>query len=109
MRFSVLASGSRANCTFVEAAGKRFLVDCGLSGKQVALRLAALGIDVDSLDAIIVTHEHRDHIQGVSVLSRRHQLPVYCNNATSEFIEKVYGFEAKFEKRELRDDFVLSC
>ena len=93
MRFSVLASGSRANCTFVEAGGVRFLVDCGLSGKQVALRLAALGIDVESLDAILVTHEHRDHIQGVSVLSRRFNLPVYCNNATSEFIDKVYGYE----------------
>lgn len=94
MRFSVLASGSRANCTYVEAAGKRFLIDCGLSGKQVALRLAKNGIDASTLDAIIVTHEHGDHIHGVSVLSRRYKLPVYVNEAAKAKITKVFAFES---------------
>lgn len=93
MRFSVLASGSRANCSFIEAGGARFLVDCGLSGKQVELRLGSLGISADSLDALIVTHEHRDHIHGISVLSRRYRLPVYCNEAVVDMLGAVHGLE----------------
>jgi phosphoribosyl 1,2-cyclic phosphodiesterase len=88
MRFSVLSSGSKANCTFVEACGKRILVDCGLSGKQAEERMAEIGVDPASLSAIIVTHEHSDHIHGVGTLSRRYKLPVYANAQTMEFISK---------------------
>lgn len=88
MRFSVLSSGSKANSVFVEAGGVRFLVDCGLSGKQAEERLAEVGINPDSLEAIIVTHEHSDHINGVGTLSRRYNLPVYANRATMESISK---------------------
>jgi phosphoribosyl 1,2-cyclic phosphodiesterase len=93
VRFSVLSSGSKANCTFVEAAGKRFLVDCGLSGKQAELRLAEIGVDPASLNAILVTHEHADHIHGVATLSRRYALPVYANAGTMERISKPRGRE----------------
>jgi phosphoribosyl 1,2-cyclic phosphodiesterase len=88
MRFSVLSSGSKANSVFVEAGGVRFLVDCGLSGKQAEERLAEVGIDPTTLDAIIVTHEHSDHINGVGTLSRRYNLPVYANRLTMEAISK---------------------
>jgi phosphoribosyl 1,2-cyclic phosphodiesterase len=88
MRFSVLSSGSKANCVFVEAGGVRLLVDCGLSGKQAEERLSEVGIDPATLDAIIVTHEHSDHINGVGTLSRRYKLPVYANCATMESISK---------------------
>ncbi len=88
MRFTVLSSGSKANCTFVEAGGMRFLVDCGLSGKQAEQRLREAGIDPQSLQAILVTHEHADHINGVATLSRRYGLPVYANQRTMEYIKK---------------------
>lgn len=93
MRFTVLSSGSKANCTFVEAGGSRFLVDCGLSGKQAEQRLAENGIDPKTLSAILVTHEHADHINGVSTLSRRYGLPVYANERTMERITKPRGRE----------------
>ncbi len=93
MRFSVLSSGSAANVTFVEAAGKRVLIDCGLSAKQTCVRLMQLGIDPESIDAIIVTHEHSDHIAGIPVLSRRMKLPVYANASTSGHISDPYGRE----------------
>lgn len=93
MRFSVLSSGSKANCTFVEAGGKRFLVDCGLSGKQAELRLAEISVDPASLNAILVTHEHADHIHGVATLSRRYGIPVYANAGTMERIAKPRGRE----------------
>jgi phosphoribosyl 1,2-cyclic phosphodiesterase len=88
MRFSVLSSGSKANCTFVEACGLRFLVDCGLSGKQAEERMAEIGVDPSTLSAILVTHEHSDHINGVGTLSRRYRLPVYANARTMEHISK---------------------
>jgi phosphoribosyl 1,2-cyclic phosphodiesterase len=88
MRFSVLSSGSKANCTFVEGAGTRFLVDCGLSGKQAEERLAQIDVDPASLQAILVTHEHCDHINGVGTLSRRYNIPIYANAATIEHISK---------------------
>ncbi len=82
MRFCVLASGSKGNSTFVESGATRILIDAGLSGKEIERRLAAIGVAADSLSAIIVTHEHHDHIAGVGVLSRRYRLPVYLNQAT---------------------------
>ncbi|MFN4894523.1 MAG: MBL fold metallo-hydrolase [Pseudomonadota bacterium] len=93
MRFSVLSSGSKANCTFVEAAGVRFLVDCGLSGKQAEERLAQIGIAPETLDAVLVTHEHCDHINGVGTLSRRYNIPVYANSATMQHVSKPKGKE----------------
>jgi phosphoribosyl 1,2-cyclic phosphodiesterase len=88
MRFSVLSSGSKANCTYVEAGGVRLLVDCGLSGKQAEARLSEIGVDPSTLSAILVTHEHSDHIHGVGTLSRRYKLPVYANASTMEHISK---------------------
>lgn len=93
MRFSVIASGSKANCTYLEAAGTKILIDCGLSGREAAKRLNSIGVDPESLDAIIVTHEHRDHIHGVPILSRRFNLPVYANEGTATFMEKLYAIE----------------
>ncbi|MCB0331978.1 MAG: MBL fold metallo-hydrolase [Bdellovibrionales bacterium] len=93
MRFAVLASGSRANCTFVDTGSCRILVDCGLSGKETAKRLHAIGIDILTLDALIVTHEHRDHLHGVPILSRRLKIPVYANEETALSLDNLYGLE----------------
>jgi phosphoribosyl 1,2-cyclic phosphodiesterase len=89
VRFSVLSSGSKANCTYVEVDGIRFLIDCGLSGKQCELRLAEVGVDPSSLDYIFVTHEHHDHVHGVPTLSKRYGLPVFANAATMAALPKV--------------------
>lgn len=93
MRFAVLSSGSKANSTFVEADGIRFLIDCGLSGRQAEVRLRSLGINPETISAIIVTHEHCDHINGVGTLSRRFKIPVYGNSATLAHLNKLYGRE----------------
>lgn len=93
MKFSVLSSGSKANCTFVSMGGTNLLIDCGLSATQAVKRLSALGIDPACLDAIIVTHEHSDHLYGVATMSRRFELPVYANPAVLEQIDRPYGRE----------------
>ncbi len=82
MKFCVLGSGSRGNCTYLESGTTRILIDNGFSGKEIALRMAAIDRHPDQLSGILVTHEHNDHIKGVGVLSRRHRLPVYANPAT---------------------------
>ncbi|HFQ88823.1 MAG TPA: MBL fold metallo-hydrolase, partial [Desulfobulbus sp.] len=82
MRFCVLGSGSKGNCTLVESATTTLLIDAGFSGREVSRRLAEIGRRVEGLDAILVSHEHGDHIKGVGILSRRHGLPLHINRPT---------------------------
>lgn len=82
IRFAMLGSGSKGNATLVEAGGVRLLVDCGFAVKEVESRCARLGFDVASLDAILVTHEHSDHLGGVARLARAYELPVYLSRGT---------------------------
>lgn len=93
MRFSVLSSGSKANSTFIEVGSQRILIDCGLSATQASKRLVAHGINPESLTAIIVTHEHSDHIKGVPALSRRYKIPVYANERTAQHIDAPFAME----------------
>lgn len=82
MRFCVLGSGSKGNSTYVEAGGVALLIDAGFSGVEIERRLAALGLAVEKLAAILVSHEHGDHIRGVQALARRYKLPVLVSRAT---------------------------
>ena len=84
----MLASGSAGNCALVEAGPCRVLIDCGLSARQVALRLAQLGIDASLLDGIVLTHEHADHTSGLEVFCRRHAVPLYANGLTAETLRR---------------------
>ncbi|CAH0990481.1 Putative metallo-hydrolase YycJ [Sinobacterium norvegicum] len=83
MQFAVLGSGSRGNATIIRCGQTTLLVDNGFSGKELERRLASIGCGVEHLDAILVTHEHSDHIGGVGVVSRRFQLPVWMTQGTA--------------------------
>lgn len=93
MRFAVIASGSKANCTFIEGGNQRFLIDCGLSGIELSRRLLSLDILPESLNGIVVTHEHSDHIKGVAILSKKFGIPVYANEATAQFLSGIDRLE----------------
>jgi phosphoribosyl 1,2-cyclic phosphodiesterase len=82
LRFASLGSGSRGNSTLVEWGQNALLVDCGFSVKETERRLLRLGKTGDALTAILVTHEHSDHIKGVAALARRYNLPVYITPGT---------------------------
>lgn len=82
MRFAMLGSGSKGNATLVEAGGARVLVDCGFAVREVEARAAKLDFDPASLDAILVTHEHSDHLGGVARLARAYKLPVYMTRGS---------------------------
>lgn len=93
MKFSVLASGSKANCTFIEAGGTKVLVDCGLSVRETERRLIGLGRDPGSIAAICLTHEHSDHLRAVGSFSRKHKIPVYSNALTRNFVADAFAVE----------------
>jgi phosphoribosyl 1,2-cyclic phosphodiesterase len=82
VRFTVLASGSKGNCTVVSGGRTRILVDAGLSCRELFRRMRAAGEEPETLDAIIVTHEHVDHINGLSVTARKLGIPVYFTEGT---------------------------
>src|SRR5690625_334839 len=91
LKVSILASGSSGNVTYVESKKKKLLIDCGLSGKKTIELLKRVGRRPDDLDAILVTHEHRDHIHGVGVLARKFHLDVYANEKTWQQMEPKIG------------------
>jgi phosphoribosyl 1,2-cyclic phosphodiesterase len=88
MRFAVLGSGSQGNGTLVASDNTCVLVDCGFSLRETERRLARLGLSAHQLSAILVTHEHADHVHGVGMLSRRYNLPVYLSSGTQRGLRK---------------------
>ena len=83
MRFASLGSGSRGNALLVESATTLILVDCGLTLKAFEQRMRILDRDPRDLTAVLVTHEHSDHVQGISALARRYRTPVWMTPGTA--------------------------
>ena len=82
-KISVLASGSKGNATIITAGGKNFLIDAGISCRQLTQRIKETGMQPEDLDGVLLTHEHRDHISGLPVFSRKYHLPVFANECRS--------------------------
>jgi phosphoribosyl 1,2-cyclic phosphodiesterase len=82
VRFTVLASGSKGNSTVVSGGQTRILVDAGLSCRELFRRMKTAGEDPETLNAIVITHEHQDHINGLAVTARKLGIPVYFTEAT---------------------------
>lgn len=83
MRFSSLGSGSRGNATLVSKGDTHLLIDCGFSAKEAEKRLQQRGLSSADLTAILVTHEHSDHIAGVRVLAKKNQTPIWATVGTA--------------------------
>jgi phosphoribosyl 1,2-cyclic phosphodiesterase len=82
LRFASLGSGSRGNATLIQSAGTLVLVDCGYPARELTRRCEQLGVDPARIDAILVTHEHGDHIRGVGPVARKYRLPVWMTHGT---------------------------
>ena len=82
----MLASGSGGNAAVVEADGVCVLIDCGISYRQLAARMKPLGLDPGRIEAVLLTHEHDDHVKGLEVFLRRHAVPVLATAGTLEAI-----------------------
>ncbi len=88
MEFCALASGSSGNCIYVGHEGSKLLVDAGISCKKISEGLESIGMSPESTDAILITHDHCDHIQGAAIFARKYNVPVYGTALTLEFISK---------------------
>jgi phosphoribosyl 1,2-cyclic phosphodiesterase len=78
----VLASGSDGNCTVIASEDTTVMIDAGISGRRIAQSMERVGLDPKKLDAILLTHEHSDHVSGAGILSRKYKVPVCCNENT---------------------------
>lgn len=88
IRFAVLGSGSGGNAAVVECGGQRLMIDAGLSAKQLCLRLHVMGIEPRSLDGILLTHEHGDHVRGLKTFLKQHPVPVFTTAATARVVRE---------------------
>lgn len=87
MRMMSIASGSSGNCIYIGTDNAHILVDAGISKKRIVEGLKLLDLSLDDIDAIVVTHEHDDHIRGIGVVERQSMTPVYGTNGTLEYIK----------------------
>ena len=93
LEITILASGSNGNAALVRTSTASFLVDAGLSTKELTLRLAQCGLEPRELCAILITHEHGDHSRGLAQWSKKHSTPIYCNRQTAAVLrDKVTHF-----------------
>jgi phosphoribosyl 1,2-cyclic phosphodiesterase len=104
----ILASGSKGNAIFISSGDTSLLIDAGLSGIEIERRLRSRGLDPENLNAILVSHEHSDHIQGVGVLSRRYKLPVYINSKTRKSADSQLGNLHEFKNFECGSLFTIN-
>ena len=97
VKFTILGSGSSGNCAYVETENCRILIDAGFSPRQIRQRLASIGRTPENLTAILITHEHSDHIAGLLGLADKFQIPVYCNRDTQD--ATIWTFKNKWSKK----------
>ena len=91
------AAAPSGNCAYVETAEARILVDAGFSPRQIRQRLAGIGRTPENLSAILITHEHADHIAGLLGLADKFHIPVFCNRGTQD--GTIWAFKTKWSKK----------
>lgn len=95
--FCPLASGSKGNCIYLGSDHTKILIDAGLSAKAIIGKLEQINVDIADIDAILITHEHTDHIQGLKVLAYRMGIPVFANTETAKGITEYFHDCPKFK------------
>lgn len=95
LSLTVLGSGSSGNCAVVRTEQTRLLVDAGLSARRITQRLEAVGLCVEDLDGILLTHEHGDHTAGLEMLCRKHEVPLFATPLTQESLMQSAFTKAK--------------
>lgn len=98
MQLHILASGSTGNAIYIELGGAKFLVDAGISARRIERGLKDVGVQPSELDAVLVTHEHSDHISGLPVFTRRFKTPVYTRRRTWDAFPAAHHVEAEYRR-----------
>lgn len=106
--FCPLASGSKGNALYLGSKNVKLLIDAGLSAKELKERLSLIGVDIAEIQGVLVTHEHVDHIRGISTLCQKYGIPVFANIETAKAILSVVKHPPKFKIFSTGDSFQLS-
>ena len=110
LKFCSLYSGSSGNCLFVSSNNTKLLVDCGTSCKKIVDGLQSINCSIDDIDAILITHEHSDHIQGLNAITKKFNIPIFANAETWDAIlkqkENVFQNNINYFKND--EDFTLN-
>jgi len=106
VKISVLATSSSGNCTFVGTDSTRILIDAGLTRRDTLERMARIGEHPEKLDAILITHEHSDHVSGLPVLLRKWKIPVYSTHLTAPTVD-FDGVEPRLETFQAGTKFTI--
>lgn len=112
LNFTSLYSGSTGNSLLVQTENTKILVDCGVSAKKIVDALTSFHTNINEIDAIIVTHEHSDHVQSLGTISSKYNIPVFANNKTwdnmlkqrdkiSDNNKKIFSVNENFEINDL--------
>lgn len=103
--FCPLASGSKGNSIYVGTHQTKILIDAGISTKALLSRLSEINVDIGEIDAILITHEHGDHIQGLKALAFEYRIPILANHETAKGIVEFFGNCPKFKIFSTGDTF----
>lgn len=104
--FCPLASGSKGNCLYIGSENTKLLIDAGLSAKMIVDKLSQIDVSIDAIDAVLITHEHIDHIRGLGVLCSKFNLPVFANSETAKVILSQSSHPLKFKIFSTGESFV---
>lgn len=107
MKISVLGSGSRGNSTFIEENNYKILIDAGFSCKNIEERLMKIGKNLDEISAILLTHEHTDHISGAGIIARKYNIPLYITPESFEVAKEKLGKLDKTLVKFIDGNFIL--
>lgn len=110
LEFCSLYSGSSGNCLFVSTKSTKILVDCGVSGKKICDGLNSIDNSIENINAILITHEHSDHVQSLGMISKKYNIPVYANIETWQAMPKQ---KEKIDEKNINyftndEDFILN-
>ena len=105
--FCPLASGSKGNCIYVGTESAKILIDAGLSRKATLSKLSEIGVSIEDIDAILVTHDHIDHISGLKLLAEKYQIPVIANADTAKACSVYHSHHFQFKIFQSQETFAF--
>lgn len=96
LKFCSLYSGSTGNSLYVESDNTKLLIDAGVSAKKISDALTSINVDISNINGILITHEHTDHIQGLNVISKKYNIPIFANEKTWKSMEDKVNAKNKY-------------